>query len=68
MNEPKDFEYGVDATVMDTLGQKLYGEQWARVRAHNIKRLKGDMPSPLPQSELDKLVKCLRILAKEPQS
>lgn len=57
-----DFEHGVDTEFLDRLGNKLYGEQWPVVRAHNIRRLKGDDESPLPQSELNKLVNGLKRL------
>lgn len=57
-----DFEHGVDTKYFDALGNKLYGEQWPNVRAHNIRRLKGGDQSPLPQAELNKLVNGLEKL------
>ena len=62
MNEPEDFEDGVDTEHLDTLGARCYGEQWPNVRAHNIKRLKGDDPAPLGQKELSLLVNGLQKL------
>lgn len=58
----EDFAVGVDTTYMDKLGAKLYGETWPTVRAHNIKRMKGDDPSPLGQKECQTLVNGLRKL------
>lgn len=58
----KDFADGVDTEYLDTLGVRCYGEQWPIVRAHNIKRLKGDDPSPLGHDECMRLVNGLRKL------
>lgn len=47
-----DFTDVCDTERLDELGTQLYGEQWPNVRAHNIKRLKGDDPAPLGYDEM----------------
>lgn len=57
-----EFEEDVYTVELERLGAKLYGEQWPTVRAHNVKRLKGEDDSPLGQQECNQLVAGLRRL------
>lgn len=56
MGMTTDFTDVCDTERLDELGTQLYGEQWPNVRAHNIKRLKGDDPSPLGYDECQLLI------------
>ena len=57
-----DFAENVETTEFDKLGKQLYADDWPAVRAHNIKRLKGDDPAPLGQDSMDALLGGLRSL------
>jgi hypothetical protein len=57
-----DFLPKINTAFFDNLGKKLYGEKWPAVRAHNIKRLKGDDPSPLEQDDYNTIVNGLKKL------
>lgn len=64
MNEQKDFEDCLDQTYLDELGVQCYGEQWAKVKAHNVKRLKGNDPRPLGVEKINLLIAGLSTLSK----
>lgn len=64
MTEQKDFADGVDTTLLDELGARCFGEQWPIVRALNIRRLRGDNPTPAGYDECMLLISGLRILDK----
>lgn len=56
---------------LDELGQELYGEQWAHVRAHNIKRLVGeqtDSNGTLSQEQIQTLINGLKKLKQQRQA
>lgn len=57
-----DFAADVDTTLLDELGRRVYGETWPTVRAHNVRRLKGDDPTPLGAEECQWLVNGLQKL------
>ncbi|MBX3012047.1 MAG: hypothetical protein KF832_11100 [Caldilineaceae bacterium] len=56
---------------LDELGKELYGEQWAHVRAHNIKRLVGeenDGSGSLSQAQIQTLINGLKKLKQQRQA
>ncbi|MEZ4730938.1 MAG: Rad52/Rad22 family DNA repair protein [Caldilineaceae bacterium] len=56
---------------LDELGKELYGEQWAHVRAHNIKRLvgeQGDGNGSLSQEQIQTLINGLKKLKQQRQA
>ena len=57
-----DFAADVDTTLLDALGRRVYGDQWHIVRAHNVRRMKGDDPTPLGAEECQRLVNGLQKL------
>ena len=56
MGVTADFTEVCDTERLDELGTQLYGEQWPNVRAHNVKRMKGDDTSPLGYDECQLLI------------
>ncbi len=53
---------------LNILGEELYGNQWAQVRAHNVKRLTGRVGSPtgsLTEEQLQKLIGGLEKLKQQ---
>ncbi len=56
---------------LDELGKELYGEQWAHVRAHNIKRLVGeqnDGNTALSKEQMQTLINGLKKLQQQRQA
>ena len=56
---------------LNMLGEELYGNQWAQVRAHNVKRLTGQAGSPtgsLTTEQLQKLIGGLEKLKQQRQT
>lgn len=56
---------------LDELGKELYGEQWAQVRAHNIKRLVGeqtDNNTALSKEQMQTLINGLKKLQQQRQA
>lgn len=56
---------------LDELGKELYGEQWAHVRAHNIKRLVGeqnDANGALSKEQIQTLINGLKKLKQQRQA
>lgn len=56
---------------LDELGKELYGEQWAHVRAHNIKRLVGeqnDGNTALSKEQMQTLLNGLKKLKQQRQA
>lgn len=56
---------------LDELGKELYGEQWAHVRAHNIKRLVGDQNDAngaLSKEQIQTLINGLKKLKQQRQA
>lgn len=56
---------------LDDLGKELYGEQWAHVRAHNIKRLVGDQNDAngaLSKEQIQTLINGLKKLKQQRQA
>ena len=56
---------------LDDLGKELYGEQWAHVRAHNIKRLVGeqnDANGALSKEQIQTLINGLKKLKQQRQA
>lgn len=51
--------------ALDQLGTELYGEQWATVRQHNIKRLTGQDNPALTADQVSKLVAGLQKLKSQ---
>jgi hypothetical protein len=47
---------------LETLGHKVYGENWPQVLAHNTKRMIGESEGELTDEEKQKLIKALKIL------
>jgi hypothetical protein len=57
--------------TLDELGKELYGDQWAYVRAHNIKRLVGeqsDNSGALSQEQIKMLINGLKKLKQQRQA
>lgn len=47
---------------LETLGRKVYGDNWPKVLAHNTKRMTGESDGKLTDDEKQKLIKGLRVL------
>jgi len=55
--------------TLDELGRELYGDQWGHVRAHNIKRIAGNVgDSALKQEHIETLIAGLRKLKAQRQA
>lgn len=55
--------------TLDELGRDLYGDQWGHVRAHNFKRIAGDVAdSALKQEHIETLIAGLRKLKAQRQA
>jgi len=57
-----------DAAKLEELGKELYGEQWAHVKAHNIKRLTGEETAPLTSEQIATLMNGLKKLKQQRQT
>jgi hypothetical protein len=69
--EPQDETLLPLRKKLDELGKELYGEQWAHVRAHNIKRLVGeqnDGNTALSKEQMQTLINGLKKLKQQRQA
>ncbi len=69
--EPQDEALLPLRKKLDELGKELYGEQWAHVRAHNIKRLVGgqnDGNTALSKEQMQTLINGLKKLQQQRQA
>lgn len=57
-----------ETTTLDALGKELYGNEWPRVRASNIKRLAGDEAAALTKAQIDTLLGGLKKLKQQRQA
>ncbi len=57
-----------ETTTLDALGKELYGNEWPRVRASNIKRLAGDEAATLTKAQIDTLLGGLKKLKQQRQA
>lgn len=57
-----------ETAKFDTLGKELYGEDWSRVRAHNIKRLVGDESATLTKDQIDTLINGMKQIKAQRQA
>lgn len=57
-----------ETTTLDALGKELYGNEWPRVRASNIKRLAGDEATTLTKAQIDTLLGGLKKLKQQRQA
>lgn len=57
-----------ETTTLDTLGKELYGSEWPRVRASNIKRLAGEEATTLTKEQIQTLINGLKKLKQQRQA
>lgn len=57
-----------ETATLDTLGKQLYGEDWPRVRAHNIKRLVGEETAALTKEQVQTLINGMKQLKQQRQA
>ncbi|MCE7980553.1 MAG: hypothetical protein DYG89_05120 [Caldilinea sp. CFX5] len=70
-SEPQDEALLPLRKKLDELGKELYGEQWAHVRAHNIKRLVGEQTdgnTTLSKEQMQTLINGLKKLKQQRQA
>lgn len=54
-----------ETATLDTVGRELYGDQWPKVKAHNIQRLTGDPAKPLTAPQVATLLNGMRKLQQQ---
>ena len=56
-----------ETATLDALGKELYGNEWPRVRASNIKRLAGEDATTLTKEQIQTLINGLKKLKQQRQ-
>lgn len=57
-----------ETATLDALGKELYGNEWPRVRASNIKRLAGEEATTLTKEQIQTLINGLKKLKQQRQA
>lgn len=57
-----------ETATLDALGKELYGSEWPRVRASNIKRLAGEEATTLTKEQIQTLINGLKKLKQQRQA